>query len=248
MSATPKIALLGYGTMGKVIESIVDSEQISITDIFDLGNPIIPTVNYAFDVAIDFSIPKAVRANAEAVTVMGKNLVIGTTGWADELDYIKSLADKHDVGIVYGSNFSIGMQLFFRIARVTSKFVSKISDYDVSIHELHHNRKLDSPSGSALEIGRILLEGFDSKDHILTGNAESKIEQSALQISSSRVGDIPGTHTIYYDSAPDTIELTHRARNRTGFAKGALLAAKLIHGKKGCHDFSDLLDEYLLQG
>jgi 4-hydroxy-tetrahydrodipicolinate reductase len=246
MSAIPKIALLGYGTMGKVIESIVDSEHINITDIFDLGNPIIPTVNYAFDVAIDFSIPKAVRANAEAVTVMGKNLVIGTTGWADELGYIKSLADKHDVGIVYGSNFSIGMQLFFRIARVTSQFVSKISDYDVSIHELHHNRKLDSPSGSALEIGRILLEEFDSKEHILSGNAESKIEQSALQITSSRVGDIPGTHTIYYDSAPDTIELTHRARNRTGFAKGALLAAKLIHGKKGCHDFSDLLDEYLL--
>jgi len=240
-----KIALIGYGTMGKAIERIASAPDFMVTNVFDIDNPVTIRKDYDFDIAIDFSTPDAVAYNAEIVAKSGKNLVIGTTGWTEQFDYINDLANQYNIGIVYGSNFSLGMQLFFRITEFATKLFSKFPEYDVALHEIHHNRKLDVPSGTALTLGEIVTKNHARKYDILTGNPIKKIAEHVLHISATRVGDTPGTHTLYFDSAPDTIELTHRARNREGFARGALLAAKLIKARNGVFDFSELLDEYL---
>lgn len=231
--------------MGKAIERLASAPDFKVTNIFDIDNPVAIRKDYEFDVAIDFSVPNAVRSNAEIIAQSGKNIVIGTTGWTVQYDYICDLANKYNIGIVHGSNFSLGMQVFFRVTKFATQLLSKFPEYDVALHEIHHNRKLDAPSGTALTLGEIVTKNHTRKSDILTGNPINKIADNMLHISATRVGDTPGTHTLYFDSAPDTIEFTHRARNREGFARGALLAAQLIKGRKGFFDFSELLDEYL---
>lgn len=243
MNNNLKIALIGYGNMGKEIQKIALSQKIEITNIFDEDS--LPTCrhDYEFDVAIDFSIPPAVLGNAKAIAESGKNLVIGTTGWYKNADLIKDIAIQNNTGIVWGSNFSVGMQVFFKMVEYGTKLINQAENYDVFIHEIHHKRKQDSPSGTALSLGEIITNLMSSKKEILTETVHGAIQNDMLHITSSRGGEVPGTHTVYFDSAADTIELTHRARNRSGFADGAITAAKLIHGKKGFFSFDELLED-----
>jgi 4-hydroxy-tetrahydrodipicolinate reductase len=246
MSENLKIALIGYGNMGKEIHSIARNQNIEVTDIFDEDNLLTCKENYQFDVAIDFSVPSAVIDHAEIISQCGKNLVIGTTGWYDKSEIIEYFAKQYDVGIVWGSNFSVGMQLFFKIINYASELFNHTEEYDVFLHEFHHTGKKDSPSGTAVTLSQIIKNSISRKTEILNETSFGEISANQLHSTSTRGGKIPGTHTVYFDSLADTIELTHRARNRSGFASGAITASKLINGKKGFFSFDILLEDMLI--
>ncbi len=237
-----KLAIIGYGSMGKEIERIAHQQKLEITDIFDLDNPLSPEGNYNFDVAIDFTFPDSVLTNVQRLGKLKKNIVIGTTGWFQSINEIKKIAGSSGIGVVYGSNFSIGMQMFSRIVRKASMLANKIEDYDISLHEIHHNRKKDSPSGTALSLAEIILQEVERKKTILEDKSAGTIQTEQLHVSSMRLGEIAGTHTVYLDSFADTIELSHIAKNRSGFASGAITAAKWIHGRRGFFNFDEVIN------
>jgi 4-hydroxy-tetrahydrodipicolinate reductase len=242
------VALVGYGAMGQEIERLCPTENIDISYIFDIDTPLDEKEKYDFDTAIEFSTPTVVLDNIKILAEMGKNIVCGTTGWYDKMDYVKDIVKSNNIGFIYASNFSIGMRLFFKIIEDTAKRFSGFTEYDVMLHELHHKRKMDSPSGTAITLAQILIDNLDSKTEIISDKIEGKISPKALHVSSTRGGEIAGTHIVYFDSEADTIELTHRAKNRSGLATGALKAVELIEGKKGFYEFGDLLfaDKYSL--
>jgi 4-hydroxy-tetrahydrodipicolinate reductase len=238
-----KIAILGYGQMGKEIERQAIQKGFKVTDIFDIDAPIEENKSYDFDVAVDFTQPDSLENNVRVLSSLGKNIVIGTTGWYDNREKIQKMIQSANTGCIWGSNFSIGMHMFIRIIEEASKIANKQDDYDVFMHEIHHKRKKDSPSGSAITLAQVILNNVNRKTQILDETSKGKIKDDALHLSSTRGGEITGTHTVYFDSEADTIELTHRAKNRGGFASGALLAAEWIKDKKGFFEFNELLKE-----
>lgn len=241
-SEKPKIAIIGYGSMGKEVENIARQRNFTVTDIFELPDKINPKKKYLFDVAIDFSYADSVLENVEAVAALKRNIVIGTTGWSRQLPIINHVAEESGIGVVYGSNFSIGMQFFNKIVELAAQIVNKNDYYDVCIHEMHHKRKMDSPSGSSIALANLILKAAIKKKDILSETSHSAIKETQLHVSSSRCGDITGIHTVYFDSVADSIEMTHRAKNRGGFALGSILAAEWIFGKKGVHIFDEIVD------
>lgn len=226
-----KIALVGYGAMGKVIESVAEEQNAVIVEKFDIDTPIDKNAKYDFDVAIDFTHPQSVIANIEMLALLGKPMVIGTTGWYDKIDYVKNLIQEANGKLLYASNFSVGVQLFFKIVRNAARLFNSQEMYDVGLHEFHHLRKADSPSGTALSLAGIVLDEISRKEEIFTESSHDKIEASQLHVTSTRVGSVPGTHSVFFDSSFDTIELKHTARNRTGFAVGSVIAAKWLKDK-----------------
>lgn len=238
-----KIGLIGYGSMGKEIEKIADKNQFEICEIIDIDNPLSVSNDYKFDVAIDFSSPNAVLSNIQILSELKKSVVIGTTGWYEKLDEVKAISAANGIGLVYGTNFSLGVQLFFRLIAEATKIYSGFEGFDFLLHEIHHKRKKDSPSGTALTLGELVLKNHPGLNKIISSPLEGELPLNSLQISSLRGGEITGTHSLIIDSLAETIELTHRAKNRSGFASGALVAAKWIHGKSGTWDFSDVLNE-----
>jgi len=243
--SNPEIAIIGYGSMGKEIEKIAISENIIVSNIFDLNNPISKKENYSFDVGIDFTYPDTVIKNVMLMAEMNKSIVLGTTGWYEDKEKIREIVEKNNIGLVWGSNFSIGMQLFFKMVAYSSQLFNSLDNYDVFAHELHHVRKKDSPSGTSISIANAIMNNFTRKTELLTETMHGTIKPQQLHSTSSRGGEIVGTHTVYIDSFADTIELTHRAKNRSGFALGAVLAAKWVNGKKGMFEFSDVVDEII---
>ncbi len=242
-SQMPKIAIIGYGAMGKEIEKSAKLNNLEVVEKFDLDNPLRSDREYDFEVAIDFSIPKAVIDNVKILSDKKINIVIGATGWYDNLPIIEKFAKESGIGLLWGANFSIGMNIFMKITEMTAKLTSSAKGYDVFINEMHHTRKKDSPSGSALVLADIIMKEFPGKTEILAGNALGAIEPEALQITSTRAGDIMGTHEVTFTSPADSIELKHTARSREGFAEGAILAAKWIFGKKGIYKFDQILND-----
>lgn len=238
----PKIGLIGYGAMGREIEKLSKELGYIITERFDLNHLLKENVEYDFDVAIDFSSTESVFKNTEIVGKLGKNIVIGTTGWYDREQELIDLVGKLNIGVVWGSNFSIGMQVFFNMVENASKFVANM-DYDILLHEMHHKNKKDSPSGTALSIAKVIMENAPRKNTIEINPIQGMIADNVLQISSSRGGHFTGTHTVYLDSLADTIEITHLAKNRSGFALGALKSAKWLRNKKGYFNFNEIVQE-----
>jgi 4-hydroxy-tetrahydrodipicolinate reductase len=230
-----KIALLGYGKMGRMVEAILVREGLEVGPRLDIadnagGCGITRESMAGVDVAIDFSQPEAVIPNVEAAARAGVNLVVGTTGWDSERSRVERVVLASDLGLVYASNFSVGMNLFFEIAAQAARVVGRVPQYDVYMTEEHHRAKKDSPSGTAITLRKILGAHFDV---------------SNLPVASVRVGHIPGNHSVGFDSEADTIVLEHRARNRQGFAEGAVLAARWIVGRKGMYDFRAVFREIL---
>jgi 4-hydroxy-tetrahydrodipicolinate reductase len=180
-------------------------------------------------VAIDFSIADAVPKNAAACARAQLPLVVGTTGWQSQLDEVRRIVERSDSALIYGANFSIGVQMFYRIAARAAELFRSVTTYDPFIEEAHHKRKLDAPSGTALQLKKIAEHGL-GRD---------------VPASSTRAGYIPGTHRLGFDSAADQIRITHEARSREGFAAGALLAAEWIVERKGFYEFSEVFDEIL---
>jgi len=229
-----KIALIGYGAMGQLvaaeakkagdeIDYVATSRQVP-TSIDELANKL-----RGHDVVIDFSIGEAVHRNIQACLLTGVPIVEGTTGWKTQEEEIKRLVrDKHGT-LVYGANFSIGVNVFYRIISHASQLFSAVGGYAPFIEEAHHSRKRDAPSGTALRLRDLMTEHLDCD----------------VPTSSTRAGHIPGTHQVGFDAEADQITLTHTARSRQGFAAGALLAARWVIGRKGVYEFSDVVDEIL---
>ncbi len=225
-----KIALLGYGKMGRMIEEAATRDGAEIICVID---PIAGSRGKLedADVAIDFSEPGAVVENVRAVAAARISMVVGTTGWYDRVDEVRSIVEESGIGFVYGSNFSVGVNLMFKITKYAAELFSRFSSYDPFIEEAHHKFKKDAPSGTAIFLRRIVDSHYASE----------------TPTSSTRAGYIPGKHTVGFDSEADTLALTHTARNRAGFADGALLAARWIKNRKGFYEFSQTIDQVLSQ-
>lgn len=242
-----KIALIGYGKMGQTIEKLAPTLDMEVVSRID------PTAKEAdwsavtdeavanVDVCIDFSHPNAVVDNIKAALQRQRPIVIGTTGWYEQIDEVKNLTHESGLGVVYAQNFSLGMNLFTRIVEEAAKLIDHMDDYDVAISEIHHNKKVDTPSGTALSLAEALLENIARKIKIKSDGGEINPEE--LHVSSVRVGKVPGTHTVVFDSERDTITLTHQAHHRSAWAKGALEAAKWIQNKKGLFSLNDMMKD-----
>ena len=235
-----KIALIGFGKMGKEVESLAISKTHEI--VAKCHTSALPTQELFkdCDVVIDFSTPHSVVDHIRMVMSAKKPMVVGTTGWYDQLPQVRDFVDNQDGALIYASNFSVGVQMFYALTAAASKLADKFPDYDAFIQEIHHVQKKDSPSGTALSLGNIVLKHLKRKKKIMTDSILGTIESDSLHIASTRSGSVPGTHIVGFDSAADTIELKHTARNRAGFAAGALHAAEWIVKHKGVHDFSEL--------
>ena len=243
------VALIGYGTMGKEIERLAADRKITVAQIFTRENNqggigLTKHALHAVDVCIDFSTAMAVGSNIEMVAKYGKNIVVGTTGWHNKLEEVKKLVKTRKIGLLYSSNFSLGMNIFYQVLTSAGHLFDKSNFYDVAIHEMHHKAKADSPSGTALTLGQIVLQHLHRKKELLHEISHKQIKPEQLHITSTRVGNIIGTHRVIFDSEADSIELVHTAKNRSGFAFGALLAAEWLKGKKGVYTMKDVLTSF----
>jgi len=233
-----RIALFGYGKMGHEIESVAREQGETIAQVFDEFRLVQADALGDVDVCVDFSTPDAVAGNIRAAIQARKDIVVGTTGWNQHLPEFRDTVK--DMGLLYSSNFSLGMNYFFRMVKRAAELMNHAENYDPSIHEIHHRQKMDSPSGTALTLARILIDGIDRKTEILTALPAGAIKPGMLHVSSTRVGTVAGTHTVSFDSSEDLIELTHVAKTRRGFAMGALAAARWLHGRKGIYTMDDV--------
>jgi len=222
-----KIAIIGYGKMGKVIEKIAISRGHEIVlkknekDSFDgLENA---------DVAIEFSVPSAAVANISYCLNQGIPTISGTTGWLEDYHKMSELCLEKDTAFLYGSNFSLGVNLFFELNDYLAKLMTKFKEYNVSIEEIHHTQKLDKPSGTAITLANSIINHTDYNHWSL----EKPTEKDVFQIDAIRKDEVPGTHTVTYNSEIDFISINHVAHSREGFALGAVIAAEWLQGKKG---------------
>lgn len=222
--------------MGQLVAKLAAEQghQVALTlDIDDANRGVedLTKVLRGCDVAIDFSIADSVLKNVEACARAGVPIVVGTTGWQSQVDEAQSVVTEHNGALIYGANFSVGVQVFYRIATRAAELFRDLSSYDGFIEEAHHKRKRDAPSGTAVQLRNLVAEALDRD----------------VPVSSTRAGYIPGTHRLGFDSAADQITLTHTARSREGFAAGALVAASWIIGRKGVYEFSTVFEEILKQ-
>ena len=245
-----KIALLGYGKMGKIIEKIAISRkhEIVLTIDHDTMDDLTVENLQKADVVIDFTMPASVLSNIKHCFDAGVPIVVGTTGWYDQIPQIKQLCEQGNNTLLYGSNFSVGVNIFFHVNRLLAKVMNNYPYYDVQVEEIHHTQKLDSPSGTAITIAEGILDNLQAKSewvNVLTTDDkqdDDTVSNNQLLIESLRIDSVPGTHTVIYDSEVDTIEFKHTAHNRNGFALGAVLAAEWIQGKKGFYSVDAMFD------
>lgn len=223
-----KIALIGYGKMGQMVEQAADRARIEVAAIIDPAAAGRGRVEEA-DVAIDFSEPGAVLENLRLVAADRVPIVVGTTGWYDRMDEARRIVEEGGIGLVYGSNFSVGVNLMFKIVEHATRLFAGFGLHDPFIEEAHHKFKKDAPSGTAVFLKRIV----------------EAAQGGEVPTASTRAGHIPGTHRVGFDSEADTLTITHTARNRAGFAEGALVAARWIVGREGFYEFSEIIDEQI---
>lgn len=241
-----KIALIGHGNMGQEIEKLLEENKkhtiVSIS--YKKDNLTLDKKGTEkADVAIDFTAPSIVMKNIEEVASLGVPMVIGTTGWYDQISTAESLIKKHKGGLIYGKNFSVGANIFFQIIASASTLFHKYGGYDVYGYELHHTGKKDSPSGTAKTIAQVIMEHFPNKKTLQSEKLDRKIKEDELHFASVRGGRNPGYHEVVFDSPADEVKLVHAAHSRRGFAQGAILAAEFIQGKKGIYSFETLFKE-----
>jgi 4-hydroxy-tetrahydrodipicolinate reductase len=226
-----KVALIGYGAMGKLVERLAIEKGYEIGVIVDDSDANsfageVASKLEGCDVAIDFTVAMAVKRNVEACVTAHVPLVLGTTGWQDQRSQIEQIVKEWEGTLLFGANFSIGVNLFYKVIERAAELFAKFPEYEVFIEEQHHSRKKDAPSGTALKIQEIL---------------ERQVEVQS--VAATRAGNIPGTHRVGFDGKGDQILLEHSARSREGFAAGAIIAAEWVIGKKGFFEFTDVIDE-----
>jgi 4-hydroxy-tetrahydrodipicolinate reductase len=230
-----RIALIGYGAMGRMVEERAraagDEVTLKVTSSETKGSAedVAMRLSESADVAIDFSVAEAVPSNVALCLRARVPLVEGTTGWNKHLAELRAEVEREDGALLYGANFSIGVNLFYRIIERAGELFKGLDDYAPFIEEAHHSRKRDAPSGTALRLREVLAAGLERE----------------IPVASTRAGFIPGTHRVGFDSQADQITLTHTARSREGFAAGALVAARWLMGRRGVYEFSEAFDEIL---
>jgi 4-hydroxy-tetrahydrodipicolinate reductase len=226
-----RLAIVGYGKMGKLIEQLAPEygfeTALKLDEFNNAGFEGLTADNFrGIDAAIDFSIPAAVRRNVEGISALGVNIVVGTTGWREHEAAVRQAVERNGIGLVWSPNYSIGVNVFFRLVAEAARLLAGQPEYGAWAWEIHHATKKDAPSGTLLKlVDEMKKSGYGR----------------AIDTGSNRAGGHPGTHEIGFDSAADTITLRHTARSREGFARGALKAAQWVVGKKGFHEFSEIL-------
>jgi 4-hydroxy-tetrahydrodipicolinate reductase len=245
------IALIGYGKMGQEVEKVALGKGHKIVARIDPagGVKVAKEISAATladaQVCIEFSHPAAVLENIKKVLNVGKPMVVGTTGWYSHLPEVRQQAASSKAGLVYAPNFSLGVNLFYLIAERAAALFNPFDAYDAALTETHHCHKVDSPSGTAKQIAEIVLKNFTRKKRITSEPLNRAIEPDELNLVSIRAGEFPGTHTLLFDSLADTIELTHTARSRAGFAMGAVVAAEWVAAHTGVFAFDQVLQDLL---
>jgi 4-hydroxy-tetrahydrodipicolinate reductase len=240
-----KLALIGYGRMGHAVEAAAGARRHEIVARLDEGDGIDRKSLAGADVAIDFTLPAAVVDNARRVADAGVDLVIGTTGWYDRTEEVRSAVRAAGIGCLWSPNFSLGVQLFFRLAGAAARLADALEEYDVYVHEAHHRHKVDHPSGTALRLAEVLLKSIGRKTSWQEGPPEGQPDPSVLWITAIRAGEIPGTHEVGLEGPADSIVLRHSARGREGFASGAVAGAEWVKGRKGFFGMDEMLAERL---
>ncbi len=235
-----KIAIIGYGKMGKVIAKLAQEAGHDIPLVIDRDNlhELTPARLAAAEVAIEFSRPESAAGNIIACLEAGVPVVCGTTGWLDKLDAVKEAVNRSQGAFFYASNYSIGVNIFFAVNRYLARLMNGQMQYEVALEEIHHTQKLDAPSGTAITLANSIVAELDRKRSWVTETPPSAGE---VFIHSIRVGETPGTHQVIYSSPVDSITIRHEAASREGFAKGALQAAQWLVGKKGIFGMEDML-------
>ena len=235
-----KIALIGYGKMGKEIEQILIARGHTIPLIIDLNNTNdLDTAHLQkVDVAIEFTTPSTAYGNVVKCLEEGVPVVCGTTAWLDKLPEVEQLCKEKNGAFFYASNYSIGVNIFFEINRRLAQLMNRFGEYDVTIEETHDTQKKDAPSGTAFTLAEGVLENLDRKQKWVCGTTTVPEE---LEVVAIRRSVVPGTHTVTYESDVDALSITHMAKSRRGFALGAVLAAEFLHGKTGIFSMKDLM-------
>lgn len=225
------LAIVGYGKMGKLIEKLAGEYDFQVVTRLDEFNNadfsgITAKAFDSVDIAIDFSVPSAVVENVERISALGRNVVVGTTGWLEQLHYLRKVVEQNGTGMIYAANFSVGVNVLTRVVAEAARLLAGQAEYEAWAWEVHHSAKKDAPSGTLLKlVGEMKKAGYSR----------------LIDTSSNRAGKHPGTHEIGFDSSADTITIRHEARSREGFAHGALKAAQWLIGKQGFYEFGDIL-------
>jgi len=231
------IAIIGYGKMGHIIEKIALDKGITVKAKID---PVADDATHKeinqeslkdVDVCIEFTAPDVAIENIKKIASLKKNIVVGTTAWYDKIEEAKKAVEENNIGLIYAPNFSVGVNMFFRLTKEISRMMDSFKDYKVSMTEAHHIHKKDAPSGTAKKIAEIIKENSNRIDDV--------------KIESIREGEIPGTHTVNFESYADIIKLEHEAKGREGFAVGAVMAAEWIKDKKGFYSIEDMMNEII---
>lgn len=234
------IAIIGYGKMGKEIEQIAIERGHKV--VLKINSQNVSDFNFdnlkKVDAAIEFTNPDLAVNNINVCLSSNTPVVVGTTGWYDKFDEIRESVVENEGSLLYATNCSIGVNLFFKLNKYLAKLMSNHNEYNVTMNEIHHTQKLDAPSGTAITLGEGIVENIDSKDLWVKGEAKTK---NQLGITSERIDKVPGTHEVKYSSEIDDIEIKHTAHNRKGFALGAVVAAEFIADKKGIFTMEDVL-------
>jgi len=246
-----KVGLIGYGKMGQILHKLSKDFGIEVTAIIDpfheqaTGKEITKKNLETCDVCIDFTTPAVVLENIEKLIELKMPVVVGTTGWYHALEKVKKQVERNNATLMFGSNYSIGVNVFFKMIDYASHLMNQVKGYDVAGFESHHRMKKDIPSGTAETIADIILNQSDKKNKVTYQPGNRAIDKDELHFTSMRCGNINGLHEIIFDSKEDQISIKHEARNREGFAKGALMAAHFIVNKKGIYEFKDYFEEIL---
>jgi len=233
-----RLALIGYGAMGRLVEQLAPEHGFEVAlrrggAEGRAGVPLDAVRLRGVEVAIDFSAGAAVPENVERLAPLGIAMVIGTTGWSDQLPRVRETVAAHGAGLVHGANFSVGVQVFYRIVAAAAQLLAADAGYDPWLYEIHHRRKRDAPSGTLRELRRVMERAGYARD---------------VDAASNRAGAIPGTHLVGFDSEADTIRLEHQARSRAGFARGALRAARWVLGRRGVFEWSEVWEDVVRGG
>ena len=247
------VAIAGYGKMGKLIRQFSEQRGHSVSAIIDSSEDAATarrmdreSVEKA-DVIIEFTHPDSAVANIKKAAELGKNIVVGTTGWYERLGEAKKIAEDSGIGLLHSPNFSVGVGIFLRIVEEASRLMDKAPEYDAFGYEMHHNQKADSPSGTARAVAETMLGRISRKNEIVYEKLGRKIEPRELHYASVRAGSMPGTHAAAFDSEADSIEIKHVARSRKGFALGAVMAAEWLEGRKGFFGMEDFVEDFFRQ-
>lgn len=233
-----KVALIGYGRMGKEIEKILLDRDHEVIARFDREGIDIESLRNA-DVAIEFTRPEAAVGNLSGCFSAGVPVVSGTTGWLAQFDEISKLCEVQNGGLLYASNFSVGVNILFAMNKKLADIMNAYPEYNISIEEIHHTGKLDAPSGTAISLAEQIIERVKRKEG---WSLEEAIEPAHLPIVAKRIDDVPGTHRVAYESSIDSIEIKHTAHSRQGFAMGAVVAAEFLQGRQGVFSMNDVLN------